>query len=167
MVIRPQKSPSPDSQNAQDLLEQTEMIFQDVRKNAMQAYIKNEAYYDKKANVSKPQKADYGYNLQPKADHQGSKSPFTDFRWTGPYITEKVLPNNNYLLRKIGTNRMQILHRMRLRQFTHRQAIPDIPITPREWQPDPEVIIKHGDSVPVHGSVNMKSQPLIAITTIW
>ena len=40
---------------------------------------------------------------------------------------------------------MQILHRMRLRQFTTRQAIPHIPITPRERQPDPEVIIKHDD----------------------
>ena len=34
---------------------------------------------------------------------------------------------------------------MRLRQFTTRQPIPDIPITPREWQPDPEVVIKHDD----------------------
>ena len=34
---------------------------------------------------------------------------------------------------------------MRLRQFTPRQPIPDIPITPREWQPDPEVVIKHDD----------------------
>ena len=32
---------------------------------------------------------------------------------------------------------------MRLRQFTPRQPIPDIPITPREWQPEPEVVIKH------------------------
>ena len=34
---------------------------------------------------------------------------------------------------------------MRLRQFTPRQQLPDIPITPREWQPDPEILIKHGD----------------------
>ena len=46
--IRLQKTPSPDSQIAQDVLEQTEMIVQDVHKNAMQAYIKYEAYYDKK-----------------------------------------------------------------------------------------------------------------------
>ena len=43
MGIRPQRIPSPESQIAQDLLEQTEMIFQDVRKNAMQAYIKCKA----------------------------------------------------------------------------------------------------------------------------
>ena len=133
MGIRPQKIPSPDSQIAQDVLEQTEIIFQDVRKNAMQAYIKYKAYYDKKANASKLRHADYVFILQPKADHQGSKIPVTDFHWMGPYIIEKVLPNNSFLVRKVGTNKTQIFHRMRLRQFTPRQPIPDVPITPREW----------------------------------
>ena len=36
MGIRPQKISPPDSQIARDMLEQTEIIFQDVRKNAMQ-----------------------------------------------------------------------------------------------------------------------------------
>ena len=58
----------------------------------MQAYIKYKAYYDKKANASKLKQSDYVYILQPKADHQGSKIPFTDFRWIGPYIIEKVFP---------------------------------------------------------------------------
>ena len=56
-----------------------------------------------------------------------------------------MLPNNNYLVRKIGTTKTQIRHGMRSRQFTPCQPIPDIPITPREWQPDPEVVIKHDD----------------------
>ena len=34
---------------------------------------------------------------------------------------------------------------MRLSQFTPRQPIPDIPITPRECQPDPEFTIKLDD----------------------
>ena len=41
--IRPQQQPIPTSQIAQDVLEQTEMIHQDVRKNTMQAYIKYKA----------------------------------------------------------------------------------------------------------------------------
>ena len=127
------------------MLEQTEIIFQDVRKNAMQAYLKYKAYYDRKANASKLKKADYVFILQPKADHQGSKIPFTDFRWIGPYIIEKLLTKNNYLVRKIGTNKTQILHRMRLRQFTPRQPLPDVQVTQREWQPDPEVVITHDD----------------------
>ena len=121
------------------------MIHQDVRKNTMQAYIKYKAYYDKNANASKLKEADYVYILQPKADHQGSKIPFTEFRWIGPYIVEKVLPNNNYLVRKIGTDKTQVLHRMRMRQFTPRQPPADIRVNPHEYKPDPEVSINHDD----------------------
>ena len=145
MGIRPQKIPPPDSEIAQDVLEQTEIIFQYVRKKAMQAYIKYKAYYDRKANASKLKQADYVFILQPKADQQGSKFSFTDFRWIGPYIIEKVLPNNNYLVRKIGTNNTQILHRMKIGQFAPRQSISDIPVTPCEWRPDPEVVITYDD----------------------
>ena len=118
--IRPQQQPIPSLQIAQDVLHQTEMRHQDVRKNAMQACIKYKAYYDKKANASKLKEAVYVYILQPKADHQGSKIPFTEFRWMGPYIVEKLLPTNKYLVRKIGTDKTQVLHRMRMRQFTPR-----------------------------------------------
>ena len=121
------------------------MIHQDVRKNIMQAYIKYKAYYDKKANASKLEEADYVYILQPKADHQGSKILFTEFRWIGPYTIEKVLPNNNYLIRKIGTNKTQVLHRMRMRQFTPRQPPADITVKPQEYKSDPEVTLNHDD----------------------
>ena len=111
----------------------------------MQAYIKYKAYYDKKANVSKLKEADYVYILQSKADHQGSKIPFTEFRWIGPYTIEKVLPNNNYLVRKIGTNKTQVLHRMRMRQFTPRQPPADITVKPQEYKSDAEVSLNHDD----------------------
>ena len=121
------------------------MIHQDVRKNTMQAYIKYKAYYDKKANASKLTEADYVHILQPKVDHQGSKIPFTEYRWVGPYIIEKVLQNNNYLVRKIGTNKMQVLHRMRMRHFTPRQPPADITVKPQEYKSDPEVSLNHDD----------------------
>ena len=70
---RPQQIPIPIWQIAQDIFDQTETIYQDVRKNAMQAYINYKAYYDKKANVSKLTEADYVYILQPKIDHQRIK----------------------------------------------------------------------------------------------
>ena len=50
--IRPQQQPIPTSQIAQEVLEQTETIHQDVRKNTMQAYVKNKENYDKKPNTS-------------------------------------------------------------------------------------------------------------------
>ena len=63
----------------------------------------------------------------------------------GPYIVEKVLPNNNYLVRKIGTDQTQVLHRMRMRQFTPHQPPADIRVNPHEYKPDPEVSINHDD----------------------
>ena len=53
MGIRPEQAPIPTSPTAQDVPDQTEMIYQDVRKNAVQAYIKHKAYFDKNANGSK------------------------------------------------------------------------------------------------------------------
>ena len=47
MGIRPQQILIRASQMAQDILDPTEMIYQDVCKNAMQAYIKDKAFYDK------------------------------------------------------------------------------------------------------------------------
>ena len=43
MGIRPQRIPKPNSQIAENVLKQTEMIFHDVRKNTMQPYIKYKA----------------------------------------------------------------------------------------------------------------------------
>ena len=99
----------------------------------------------KKANASKLKEAVYVYILQPKADHQGSKIPFTDFRSIGPYFIEKVLPNNNYLVRKIGTNKTQVAHRMRMRQFTPQQPPADITVKPQEYKSDSEVSLHRDD----------------------
>ena len=40
-------------QIAQDVLDQTEMIYQDFGKNTTQAYIKHKAHHHQKANASK------------------------------------------------------------------------------------------------------------------
>ena len=145
MGTRPYKAPTSSSQIAENVLKQTEMIFHEVRENTMQAYIKYKAYYDKETNASKLKEQQYLYVLQPKADHQRCNIPFTNFRWIGPYIVGKALSNNYYLVRKLGTNRSQVLHRMRLRSFTPRRPIPDVQTTAQEWKLDHEVTIKHDD----------------------
>ena len=167
MGIRPQKFPSTDSPIAQDVPEQTEMIFQDVRKYAMQAYIKYRAYYDKKTNASKLKQTDYVCILQPKADHQGSKIPFTDFRWIGPYFNEKVLPNNNFLVRRISTNKTQILHRMRLPNSHPTNQYQTYQSHHANGNQTRKRSLNMTNYTPDHGSVNMMSQYLIAITIIW
>ena len=79
--IRPQQTPIPTSQSVDDVLDQTEMIYQDVPIKGMPAYIKYRTYYNKKAHASKLKKSEYVYILQPKADHQGSNKLFTEFWW--------------------------------------------------------------------------------------
>ena len=55
------------------------------------------------------------------------------------------MPNNNYLVCKIGTNKTQVLHRMRMRQFTPRQSPADTTVKPQEYKSDPEVSLNHDD----------------------
>ena len=56
MAIRPRKTPTPNSQVAEDGLKQTEMIFHDVRNNTMQAYTKYKTYYHKKSECFETQR---------------------------------------------------------------------------------------------------------------
>ena len=62
-----------------------------------------------------------------------------------PVYYRKTLPNNNYLVRKFGTNKTQVLHRMRMRQLTPRQPSADITVKPQEHKSDPEVSLHHDD----------------------
>ena len=110
----------------------------------MQSYLKYKEYYDRKAKAAPLHQGDYCFILQPLADHQGSKIPFREFRWTRPYIIEKVLPNENYIVRKLNSNKTQILHRIRLRKYTPNTDIRDV--RPEgNLQADDEIIIPQDD----------------------
>ena len=96
---------APTTDFAEELLRRTKILYDKTKKNVMQSYIKYKRYYDKKAKASPLKEKDYCFILQPKTDHQGSKIPFRDFRWIGPYLVEKVLPNHNYIVRRLNTNK--------------------------------------------------------------
>ena len=110
----------------------------------MQSYLRYKEYYDRKAKAAPLQENDFCFVLQPKADTQGSKIPFRDFRRTGPFVVQKVLPNNNYIVSCLKTNKTQILHRIRLKKF-----IPNTPLEDKyskeKLQPDDEIIIPQDD----------------------
>ena len=88
---------------------------------------------------------DYCYILKPKADTQATKIPFREFRWIGPYKIEKVLPNNNYIVRRLGTNKTQLLHRIRLRKYTPSAPLADNFVRETDWQKDDNIIVTHDD----------------------
>ena len=110
----------------------------------MQSYLKYKESYDRKAKAAPLQQNDYCFILQPIADHQGSKIPFREYRWTGPYIVEKVLPNENYIVRKLNSNKTQILHRIRLRKYEPNIVLQDV--RPEgNLHPEYEIIIPQDD----------------------
>ena len=90
----------------------------------MQSYIKDE-YYDRRAKAAPLAESDYCFVLQTKADLQGSKIPFRDYRWVGPFLFQKVLSNENYIFRRLNANKTQILHRIRLKKFVPKQPLQD------------------------------------------
>ena len=114
----------------------------------MQSYIKYKEYYDRKAKAAPLKENEYCFVLQPKADHHGSKIPFRDSRWVGPFIVQKVLPNENYIMRRFDTNKTQILHRIRLKKFVPNNPL-EAPIIRKfreqRLEPDEEIVIPQDD----------------------
>ena len=110
----------------------------------MQSYIKNKKYNDKKAKASPLKEKDYCFILQRKANYQGSKIPFRDFRWIGPYLVEKVLTSNIYIVRKLNTNKTQILHRIRLRKYNPEKP-PEDNYQEIQWQVDDNIVVPQDD----------------------
>ena len=102
---------------AEELLRRTKILYEKTKKQVMQSYIKYKRNYDKKAKASQLKEKDYCFILQPEAYQQGSKIFFRDFHCIGPYLVEKVLPNNIYIVQKLKINKTQILHRIRLRKY--------------------------------------------------
>ena len=134
----------PTTDFAEELLRRSKILYDKTKKNVMQSYIKYKRYYDKKANASPLKEKDYCFILQPKADHQGSKIPFRDFRWIGPYLVEKILPNNDYVFRKLNTNKTQILHRNRLRKYNP-QNLPENNHRETQWQIYDNIVVPQDD----------------------
>ena len=134
----------PTTEFAEELQQRTQILIDKTKQNIMQSYLKYKEYYDRKAKAAPLSEQDFCFILQPKADNQGSKIPFREYRWIGPYRIEKALPNDNYIVRRLNTNKTQILHRIRLKKF-----VPNTPLEDKyakeKLQPDDEIIIPQDD----------------------
>ena len=54
-----------------------------------------------------------------------AKISFGDYRWVEPFIIQKVLPIENYIVRRLNTKKPQILHRILLKKFVPNQPHED------------------------------------------
>ena len=140
----PNEKISPTTEFAEEIQNRTKILIDKTKQNIMQSYIKYKKYYDRKAKAAPLKENEYCFVLQPKADNQGSKIPFRDYRWVGPFVVQKVLPNENYIVRRINTNKTQILHRIRLKKFVPNQPLEDN-FREQQLQPDEEIVIPQDD----------------------
>ena len=140
----PNEKINPTTEFAEEIQNRTKILIDKTKQNIMQSYIKYKEYYDRKAKAAPLKENDYCFVLQPKADHQGSKIPFRDYRWVGPFVVQKVLPNENYIVRRINTNKTQILHRIRLKRFIPNQPLEDN-FREQRLQQDEEIVIPQDD----------------------
>ena len=149
----------PQTDVAEEIQRRMRILLDQTKKNIMQSYLKYKAYYDRKAKASPLETTDYCYILNPKADTQATKIPFRGFRWQGPYKVEKVLPNNNYIVRRLGTNKTQLLHRIRLRKFTPLAPLADIFVRESDWQKDDQMPVAHDDLYAQSWNTNFGPNP--------
>ena len=140
----PNEQINPTTEFAEEIQNRTKILIDKTKQNIMQSYIKYKEYYDRKAKAAPLKENDYCFVLQPKADHQGSKIPFRDYRWVGPFVVQKVLPNENYIVRRINTNKTQILHRIRFKKFVPNQPLEDN-FREQRLQPNEEIVIPQDD----------------------
>ena len=143
--IKPKWKTTPNSDIAEQLQKQIDEVRATPKDNIMLSYLKYKKCYDRKASAAPLKLNDYCYILNPKADNQSTKFAFQDCIWTGPYIVIKVLLNNNYTIRKIGTRYTQTLHRIRIRPYVPEQCVPDVTVRANEYLPDPDVKVSHNE----------------------
>ena len=101
--IKPKRKTTPNSDIEEQLQKQIDEVRATARDNIMLSYLKYKKYYDRKASAAPLKVNDYCYILNSKADNQSTKFAFQDCIRTGPYIVIKILSNNNYTIRRLGT----------------------------------------------------------------
>ena len=121
----PNKNFLPTTEFAEEVQQRTQILIDQTKKNIMQSYLKYKDYYERKAKTAPLKEKDYCFVLQPKADSQASKIPFGEYRWIGPFVVQTVLSNDNYIVRRLNTNKTQILHRIRLKKFVPNAPLED------------------------------------------
>ena len=148
---------TPTTEFAKEVRNRTKLLIDKTKQNIMQSHIKNKEHYDRKAKAVPLKENDYCFVLQPKADHQGSKIPFRDYRWVGPFIVQKILPNENYIIRRLNTKTTQIMHRIRLKNIVPNQPL-QVNFQEQRLQQDEEIVIPQDDFYKITWETNFGEQ---------
>ena len=151
----PNKNVLPTTEFAEEVQQRTQIVIDQTKKNVMQSYLKYKDYYDRKVKAAPLKEKDFCFVLQPKTDSQASKIPFREYRWIGLFVVQTVLSNDNYIVRRLNTNKTQILHRIRLKKFVPNALLED-KYDVEKLQPDNEIVIPQDDLYTISWEVDFE-----------
>ena len=151
----PNKKFLPTTEFAEEVQQRTQILIVQTKKNIMQSYLKYKDYYDRKTKAAPLKEKDSYFVLQPNADSQASKIPFREYRWIGSSVALTVLSNDNYIVRRLNSNKTQILLCIRLKNF-----VPNAPLENNndgeKLQPDNEIVIPQDDLYTISWEVDFE-----------
>ena len=131
---------SPNSEYVFALQDAMKKKFSDTQQKLTDMYNKHRTYYDYKAEAKPLSLFSYCLLLNPKLMTQSDFASKSLPIWLPLYRIEKNLTNSNYIIREVGTNYTQCVHRIRLRPITPQSRIDDIPVIAFEnFQRDPSL----------------------------
>ena len=112
--------------------------FSEAKSKLTEMYNRYRAYYDYKAEAQPLKQFSFCLLLNPKLMTQSDFSSKFLPIWLPLYRVEQVLTNSNYIIRKVGTNYTQCVHRIRLRPVVPQYQVEDLQqIDPDKFQRDP------------------------------
>ena len=129
---------SPNSQFVIALQDAMNKKFSETKFKLTEMYNKYRAYYDCNAEAKPLALFSYFLLLNPKLMTQSDFASNSLPIWLPLYRIEKILTISNYIIRKVGTNYTQCVHRIRLRLVTPQGRIDDLTVISFEnFQGDP------------------------------
>ena len=144
MGIRPQQQPIPNLQIAQEFLEQTEMIHQDVRKNRMQAYINTRPIMTRKPTLQNLKKQITYKFCSPKRIIKATKFHSQNFVGLARILSKKYCQTILFVTQNWHQQDASASSDENASVHT-RQPPADITVKPQEYKSDPEVSLNHDD----------------------
>ena len=113
-------------------------LFSETKINLIHRYHQYRRYFDEKAAAQPLNLFSFCLILNPKLMNQNDFGNKSMNVWIPLYRVEKVLTHSNYLIRKVGTNYTQCLHRIRLRPYEPLESPVDLQqIDPKLFVPEP------------------------------
>ena len=131
---------SPNSEYVFALQDAMNKKFSETKEELTTMYNKYRTYYDNKAEAKPLALFSYCLLLNPRLMTQSDFVSKSLPIWLPLYRVEKILTNSNYIIRKVGMNYTQCVHRIRLRPVDPQGRVDDLRVIDfQNFQRDPSL----------------------------